>query len=153
MNKKYLLLLFFSILLLTGCNKEVITKCELTSDQSLNGYNIYTKYDIYSEKELVNKVIIKQKISSKNKTILSHYEKQLNELYKNNNANYGGYSSKIINKDGKITSTTTIDYNKMDLKKYVKDNPAMRKYINNKNQVTLSNMIKMYELTGAKCEK
>ena len=148
MNKKY-----FSILLLTGCNKEVITKCELTSDQSLNGYNIYTKYDIYSEKELVNKVIIKQKISSKNKTILSHYEKQLNELYKNNNANYGGYSSKIINKDGKITSTTTIDYNKMDLKKYVKDNPAMRKYINNKNQVTLSNMIKMYELTGAKCEK
>ena len=153
MNKKYLLLLFFSILLLTGCNKEVITKCELTSDQSLNGYNIYTKYDIYSEKELVNKVIIKQKISSKNKTILSHYEKQLNELYKNNNANYGGYSSKIINKDGKITSTTTIDYNKMDLKKYVKDNPAMRKYINNKNQVTLSNMIKMYELTGTKCEK
>lgn len=152
--KKYLKLFsLFLLLLLTGCNKEVITKCEFTSDQSTSGYIINTKYIIYSNKKLVNKVVTEQEITSENNTVLNYYEKQLKELYKNNNDNYGGYSYTITNKNGKIVSKTTMDYDKINLKKYIIDNPAMKNYLNKKNQVTLKGIIKMYKLTGAKCEK
>ena len=58
----------------------------------------------------------------------------------------------VTNENGKVTSSTTIDYSKMDLDKFVKSNTALSSYVNDKNQLTKDGVISLYESLGAKCE-
>jgi len=58
----------------------------------------------------------------------------------------------ITNKDGKVVSKVTIDYSKIDIDKFVKENPAMKSYVNKYNQITLEGVKKMYESMGATCK-
>ncbi len=148
-----LLFVFIFMALLSGCGKNTLTKCTMTSDQSKSGYVINTEYNIYSNKNLVNQVVIKEVVESKNNTILAYFKNQLEKQYKANNNAYKGYAYKVTNKDGKVTAEVTIDYSKMDLKKYIKDNPAMKSYVDKNNKPTLKGVKNMYESSGAKCNK
>lgn len=142
------------VVLLTGCKgKQVATKCTLTSDQSASGYKIESTYNVYSTENKVDRVETVETVTSKNTTVLAYFEKQLKTQYKANDDTYGGYTYKITNKNGKVTSNVTIDYSKMNLDKFVKDNPAMKSYVDKKNNITLKGIKSMYESMGAKCEK
>ena len=146
--------LFTLVLLLTGClGKDKVAKCTLVSDQSASNYKIKTEYKIYHSKDIVNKVVTTETVESKNNTILAYFEKQLKEQYKSNNDKYGGYEYKVTNKDGKVVSEVTINYNKMNLNKFVKDNPAMKSYVNKSNKLTLEGVKTMYKSSGATCDK
>jgi len=155
MKKNIYVILFLSlIVLLTGCkNKEVITKCNLTDNQVNSGYKIKNEYEIYSKDEIVNKVTIKQVITSNNKELLNKFKKNLKESYKNNNSRYKGYSIKINVKKNKLIAESTINYDKMNLNKFIKDNKATKEFINKDNKLTLEGAKKMYSSIGAKCEK
>ncbi len=145
---------FMLVVLLTGClGKDKVTKCTMTSDQSASGYKMTSEYNVYSSKDEVNKVQTTETIESKNNTILAYFEKQLKSQYKANNDSYGGYKYEITNKDGKVVSKVTIDYSKMNLKKFVKDNPAMKSFVNKSNKITVEGIKSMYQSMGAKCEK
>ena len=144
---------FMLAILLTGCKKQVVTKCSLSSDQSPSGYTIETNYQIYSIDNEVNKVKSIEVVESKNKTVLSYFKKQLEEQYKSYNKEYGGYEYNITNKDGKVTVDLTIDYTKMDITKFVNDNPAMKEYVNKDNKITLKGIKAMYNSIGATCKK
>ena len=145
---------FMLVVLLTGCfGKEKVTKCTLTSDQSASGYKIKSEYNMYYSGDIVNKVVTTETVESKNNTILAYFEKQLKTQYKSNNDNYGGYKYEITNKDGKVVSKVTIDYNKMNMTKFVKDNPAMKSYVNKSNKLTVKGVKSMYQSLGATCEK
>jgi uncharacterized lipoprotein YehR (DUF1307 family) len=145
---------FMLVVLLTGClGKDKVTKCTLKSDQSASGYKITSEYNVYSSKDEVNKVVTTETVESKNNTILAYFEKQLKSQYKANNDSYGGYKYEVTNKDGKVVSKVTIDYSKMNLNKFVKDNPAMKSYVNKSNKITVKGIKSMYQSMGATCEK
>lgn len=149
-----LLIVFTALFLLSGCSlaKTKITKCTLTSDQSASGYVLDSTYEIYSKGDVVYKVSTKEVVTSKNNTVLQYFEKTLKDQYKSSNDIYGGYSYDVKTKDGKVSSTVTIDYNKMDLNKFVKNNTAMKSYVNKNNKLTLEGAKKLYESLGATCK-
>jgi len=153
--KKIIKIVFVLVLviLLAGCKgKESVLKCSFKTDQSASGYKIKYNYDIYYSDDVVNKTITTETVTSKNNTILAYFEKQLKNQYKINNESFGGYTYEITNKNGKVVSNVTIDYSKMDIKKFVKENPAMQSYVNKSNQITLKGIKKMYESMGATCK-
>ena len=129
-------------------NRNVI--CENVSNQKADGYKIENTYNISSDKGIVNKVVIKEVITSEKKDVLNNYEKQLKDQYEYNKTIYGGYAYKINKSNGKLEADITVDYTKMNLERFIKDNEAMRQYTKD-NKLTLDGARKLYESSGAKC--
>lgn len=148
-----ILFVFIIIFLVSGCKseKEIVKKCELNSNQSKLGYSLKSKYEVHAKGDVVNKVITKEVITTTNTKVLDTFDKYLKDTYKESNDKYGGYKYKLTRKDNKITSDVTIDYNKMNIKKFIKDNSAVKDYTNKVNKITLDGVIKMYEKLGATC--
>ena len=138
-------------LILTGCKgKKIVTTCTSSSKQT--NYEISTKYIINSRENIVENVIVNQTITSKDENLLKEFEKQLKEQYKSNKSLYGGYTSDVKINGKKVVSKVTINYEKLNMKKFVKDNGAMKDYVNKENKFTLEGAKKLYKSTGAKCE-
>ena len=149
-----LLLISLFVIILSGCNnssKEVVKTCKLTADQSSNGYVLNSNYEIHSKDGLVDNVVTKETVESDNEQIREYFKNTLEKSYKTANESYGGYTYKVTEDDNKIISDVTIDYSKMDLDKFVKDNSQIKSYIKNK-KITLEGMQKIYEALGATCE-
>lgn len=153
--KKGLKILFISlfVILISGCgksDKEVVSTCTLSSDQSSNGYKISSNYEIHSKNGLVNSVTTKETVESDNEQVRSYFKKTLEDSYNTANESYGGYTYNVTENANKIISDVTIDYSKMDLNKFIKDNSQMKSYIKN-NKISLDGMKKIYEALGATC--
>lgn len=142
-----IILLIVFILLITN---DKMT-CTMKSDQSANGYVMETKYVVTSKGKNVKKVNITETITSKDKDKLKRFATQFKEQYKYNKKSYGGYTYKVTNKGNKVVSKVTIDYNKMDMKKFIKANAAMKEYTK-KDKLTVEGAKKLYESTGATCK-
>ena len=156
MKKKLSLVLaiFIITLCLCGCKEKTkITNCSLVSDQSASGYKLESNYKIYSTNNFVDKVVLKQVINSKDKKVLDSFKTSITNQYKNNNKLYNGYTFDINEKDNKLNINVTIDYTKVDLKKFTQDNVSMKEYVNKDYKITLDKIIKLYESSGMKCEK
>ncbi len=137
---------------ISGCGKkEIITKCNMKSDQSLSGYFIESNYKVYSKKNVVTKVEINEEISSEKSDVLSNFKSMYESQYDSNNNRYGGYSYKMSEKDGKLIIDLTIDYSKMNIEKFVSDNAAFSDYLED-NKLTLDGIKKMYKTSGIVCE-
>ena len=154
--KKGLKILFISlfVILISGCgksNKEVVSTCTLSSDQSSNGYTLSSNYEIHSKDGLVYNVTTKETVESDNEQVRSYFKKTLEDSYNTANESYGGYTYNVTEDGNKVISNVTIDYSKMDLDKFVKDNSQIKSYIKNK-KITLEGMQKIYESLGATCE-
>lgn len=148
------LVLFIITLCLCGCKEKTkITNCSLVSDQSASGYKLESNYKIYSTNDFVDKVVLKQVINSKDKNVLDSFKTSITNQYKNNNKLYNGYTFDIKEKDNKLNINVTIDYTKVDLKKFTQDNVSMKEYVNKDYKITLDKIIKLYESSGMKCEK
>lgn len=151
---RFLLISLFAILLV-GCssnNKEVVKKCTLTSNQVANGYSLSSEYEIHSKGGVVNSVTTKETVTSDTKSVLTYFEDYLDKTYKTANDTYGGYTYSIEKTDNSVTSNVTIDYNKMDMDKFISDNSSMKAYVNSKGKITLEGVTKIYEALGATCE-
>lgn len=146
--------LVFIVVLLSGCGeqKEFTKTCTLTSNNPVDGYKLDTEYKIYGKGKIAEKVVTIETVTSDNDEILDYFEKTLKSTYETTNKEYGGYTNKVTNKDGKLVSETTIDYTKMDLEKYVKDNSVMKNYVNSKNELLADGVQKIYEALGATCK-
>ena len=140
---------------LVGCasGKETVLKCELSSNDTVNDYSVNSTYTIYSKGNEVNKVVTKEVVTSGSKEILDTFEKSLNSTYETTNKTYGGYTFDVKKDDKSVTSTVTIDYTKMDIDKFVKDNSVLKAYVNKKNKLTTEGARKIYTAMGATCEK
>lgn len=141
-----IVVLIVSILLFTN-NKTI--KCTGTSKQT--GYTYDTEYIIKASGNKVKTITIKETITSKKATILDKFEKQYKEQYEYDKKTYGGYQYTINNKDGKLEVNVDIDYKKMDMEKFIKNNATMKQYTK-KNKLTLKGAKKLYESTGAVCK-
>lgn len=155
MKKKVLIgFMMVTSLFLTGCTsgKEIVTKCELNNNSS-SVYSIKATYNIYSKNNIVTKVVTKEEATSENKDVLDTLESTLNSTYKKASKSYGGYKYDVKRDDNKVTSNVTIDYTKMDMNKFIKENTALKSYANKNNKLTKEGVKKIYTSMGATCEK
>lgn len=139
--------------IISGCGdkKERTISCDLS--QTLAAYELKSNYKIYATGDVVNKVETVETVTSSDESILDTFETSLNTQYETANKTYGGYTYKITNSDSKVESKVTIDYSKVDMDKMIKDNTAMKSYVNGKNRLTVDGALKIYEALGAVCEK
>ena len=145
------LVIALGVSLLSGCNNNVIT-CTLESNDSTSGYTLKSTYEIHLKKDAVSKVKTTEEITSDNDSILDYFESSLNSQYEIANNQYGGYKYKVTKKKNTVKSVSTVDYDKMDLEKYINDNSALKEYVNSNNKITSDGAKTLYESLGATCK-
>ncbi len=144
------LILVFS---LTGCgNKEATIECNLNSKDPSNNYELKTDYTIHAKGDIVEYVETTETIISDKESVLNYFKEYVESTYKSMNDSYGGYDNKVTVDGNKLVSTTKIDYTKMDMEKFIKDNTAMKSYVNKNNQLKVEGVKKIYEQLGAVCK-
>lgn len=142
---------FCIILLMTGCGTKVV-KCTNNNDQGASGYTIDSTYEIYSSNDVVNKVEIKEVITSKNNTTLVYFEDKLKKKYEQLNKLYKGYTIKTKTEKGKTTVDVTIDYTKTDVEKFVNENDIIKAAFKKDKKMTSDIAKTYYESLGATCK-
>ncbi len=152
--KKGILVLPILMLGLTGCGgsekAEKIT-CTNSTNDVVRGYSTESEYIINYKGKNVDSVETVETVTSDNEEVLSAVETQLNTMYGKTNETYGGYTYNIENKDGKVVAKVTIDYNKMDLDQYVKDQPSLKTFVKD-GKMQLDGVKTLYETMGATCK-
>lgn len=148
--KKVLVFLCVVTLVLTGCGKKSGTiKCTLTND--LSTYKLESTYTVNYTGKTVDSVDTVEKITSDNSAVLDTFEKTLKTTYETANKTYGGYNIDIKRTDSEVISTVKIDYNKMNISQYVKDQPALKTYVDG-DKLTVDGIKSIYIAMGATCE-
>lgn len=143
------------VLMVSGCGeeaKEFTRKCTLTQNDLTQGYSLESVYTIYGKGDVANKVISVETVTSDSTDILDYFETTLKDTYSQYNLAYGGYTNNVTNNNGKVISETTIDYNTMNLTKYVQDNSVMKNFVNDDNKLLVDGLISIYQQSGAICE-
>lgn len=137
----------------TGCGKSYKTiKC--TNSLNLGNADYTAEYEInYDGDEVVKYVNILEKIVSEDADYLDQAKESTKELYDKTNAAYGGYDCDVKVNGDTLQSKCKVDYEKMDLKKYIEDNPSISSIIKGKDSIKLDESIQIYKSLGAKCNK
>lgn len=151
--KKSLIVLSAILFLMAGCDKkESLKTCKLTSTDTTSGSKLNIEYKIYSTGDVVSKTVTVETIENNDEKILKNFKDNLEKTYSSMDEKYHGYTNNIEINDNKLISTTTIDFSKMDMETYIKDISSMKNFVNDKNQLIASGLIKEYETLGAICE-
>ena len=151
-----ILLLCVCVGIVTGCGekkeKEETKIVECTLTQTLSDYSLNATYKVYATGDVVDKVESVETVNSSDDSILEQFETTLNSQYGNNDKKYGGYDYKITIDGSKLESKVTIDYSKVNMDQMVKDNSAMKNFVNSKNRLTVDGATSLYKALGATCK-
>ncbi len=168
------LLCFFIISLLVGCNEkeekelkknlseEILLDedgasavCEANYDYSdTKGYVVGAKFVIYTDGEVVTRIVGQQIAASNNKSTLVKFQEKLEESY-NTTSQYAteedGYIYKLKSTGNKLYVDTDINYTKMNMEELTKNSEDLSVYLNDEKQFTVSSVQSMYMAIGAEC--
>lgn len=148
MNKKGFLLVVLFIIIITGCSSKRHMVCNTTS--IFKSSIIHSTYDISYKDNVVYNVVKKEIITNKNTDILYDFRDSI----QNSNADYNKlshYNNYVKIKDDTLISITKINYNRLDLNKYVKIDRDNKKIISS-NRVLFDRLIKYYSELGLVCD-
>lgn len=159
--KKGLLILLASVLL-TGCESNEIVndnnvEPELSTltcgmdNATYVGYTLDSEYKVNYSGDYVDNVVTTETVTSDSDDILDYMEEYLKQIYQVINDTYGGCTYDILRSSNQVSATVTIDYNVMDLDKFVEDQPSISSYIED-GKFLVSGIVEMYESFGATCE-
>lgn len=127
-----------------------IINCTLNNDYG--NYVLKSNYFINSKEGVVLYVEAKEEISSKNKEVLEFQRQVFKVMYESSNNLYGGYDIKISDKSNTAVFEVKIDYEKMDIERYLEDQIALKNYYKDKG--LLDEGLKVYyESRGAVCKE
>lgn len=164
--KKCLLIILVMLLVFTGCGKKeekdaekdkvttgqteteskmVCTLSNVTSDYTLNA-----TYTIYYEGKYVDYVHSVENLKSDDTTVLNTIYDFTLSSYKKMKDNYGGYDFNVNKTGNTVVSDIKIYYSRMDLQRYVNDNPTLRQYVEN-DKMLVDGVKSLYTQVGAKC--
>lgn len=138
------------MILLTGCGTKKMV-CELKVDNDTQNYKLSAKYEIKYQNNLVKNVTTTETYMSNNSQVLEYFDKYLTKTYKDFYKNYGNISYHKTNKHNELSYKVVIDYSKIDYNKLVKNGIIDKSNIKNKN-ITISELVDMYEAKGANCK-
>lgn len=147
---KKIFILFVLVILLSGCEKEIVKTCKL--EENGLGYKLKSEYNIYSTGKVVNKVVNTDVITSDKQNIIDHFEQTLNDSYYIMKKSYGGYDFNIKKENGILTSNVTINYLDVNMDKYLSDNFNMKEFITEDKKVLVEGLINYYKTMGYVCK-
>ena len=164
--KKYFLLFLVLLLVFTGCGKKDekdVEKDKVTTGQteaeskivctlsSVNSdYSLNATYTIYYEGKYVDYVHSVENLKSNNESALNTIYSSTLSSYKKMKDNYGGYDFNIEKTENTVVSDIEIYYSRMNLQRYINDNPSMKKYVEN-DKMMVEGVKSLYTQIGAKC--
>jgi len=149
---KKVLLIIAVLFLVAGCGaKEKTLTCELSSNDVVNGYSVISTYKVYYTGKEVDKVSTIEEVTSDLETVLDYFEELTDDTYSKMNENYGGYTYDIDRDTNKVTTTVDIDYNKLDMDAFVKDQPTLEPFVTKNGKLKIEGLKQTYESMGAKC--
>ncbi len=151
---KYLFMLLIGVVIIaTGCEKSSTAKT-LVCSRSINQgtVSLELKYTVTYEGEYVQKINSVEKITSDDTSVIESYKDLLETTY----ASYtkvDHYTNNITVSGNTLTSTTDIDYSKIDTAKLIEIDSANSQLFNSDNKVELSTIKELYETMGTTCEE
>ena len=147
--KKGLIILGICLCLATGCGEKT-KKLVCTRKATQNGLDMDVKYEVDYKGKTVQNVKSVEKITSSSNTLLNTYKKTIETTYSPyKDIEHYNYDVKI---DGDtLTSTTTINYEKIDTDKMIKGDSANGQLIKN-GKVNIDDLKAAYESIGTTCK-
>ena len=134
-------------------NQNKTFSCTQTSDQPNLGYKTETTIKIFYNDNQTKRVKSTKNIETNNKEKLDELVDNYTSQYDLNNTNYGGYSKTSSKTDDMhATFIGEIDYEKVDMQKFIEDNPAIKQYTDN-GKLTKDGTKRMYEASGFICKE
>lgn len=158
MKKKLLILGIIALVLITGCGqggKDITVKEEkmvCTRTGNMNNLEMDFNYEVYYEGNNVNKVQTTEKITSEDTSVLEQSKQQIENLYSNFD-NIENYNYNVVIEGNTLTSTTDINYEKIDIDELLEIDSSISQLLNDDNKIDLEKITQVYEQTGATCEK
>ena len=156
MKRKILLfsVLILCLFVLSGCSgdkKVKVLKCGIEKDVT-ESMHLESEYLVYYKGKYVNLIKTTETLSSKDKSVLEAYKKQLDAAYKEYKK-IDGYDNSSEIKDDKLISKTKIDYTKIDMDELVKVEKSLKNIIKD-GKIKVDDIRAIYEdeSFGAKCE-
>lgn len=136
----------------TGCGKGDSTKIlTCTLDQEVQtGTNISSTYKVTYKGDYVNLVETTEKITSDNSEYLQLVKKITEQTYAQFD-DVKHYDYKVEVKDDTLTSTTKINYEKMNTDDLIEVNPDIESILDD-GKLKLADIKKVYEQLGAECK-
>lgn len=151
--KKKLGMIFLGITILccTGCSPETGTMTCTMSTYPTDGITLRSTYIAEYKNNIVKRLKTVEKVIAEDVDNLEVYEEKIKELYQG----YQGikyYTNKTKIKGKTLTSTTTIDYSKVDTDKLIKVDSGNSGIIKN-GKVNIDDLEKLYKQNGCNCKK
>ena len=150
MKKSLCIFGMFLLVLVTGCStSEKTLVCTRTTNQS--NVKMDLNYTIEYSGKYVNKVKTTEQVESSSKELLETYKSSIESLY-SPYKDIEHYNYNVTIKDDTLTSTTDIDYSKIDTDKLIKVDSANKQLIKD-GKVAVEDLKKTYESLGAECKE
>lgn len=153
MKKKLVLPIIAMIIVIscTGCNPKTGTMTCTMSSYPTDGIKLRSIYKADYKNNVVQKLTSTDEVMVEDKTYLETYEEKLTELYQPYK-NLEHYKNDIKIKGKKLTSTTIINYAKIDTDELIKIDAGNAQLINN-GKVNISDLEDAYKQNGFNCKK
>ena len=158
---KYFTLLIVILIMCSGCEEE--KNSELTKKKNENALyctketsakdNMSTslKYTIYYKGEYVTRTVSIEKVISDDNNILEKYKTAYENVFKAyQNIDY--YDNKVEKLGNSVTSTTVINYEKVDTKRLLEIEGEEGNVFDSNGKVKKDTLVNLYKKYGAKCE-
>ena len=146
---KKLLLVFFGIILLTGCSSRNVMKCSYKAKEDDRTIDLSYKIKYRGSKVVSVKSV--EKVTSSDSDIISSYRDDV-ELFYEPFSYIDNYNYKIKSNNKNITVTTSIDYSKIDLNEMIMIDPDIEQLMND-GYIDIDQMKISYENLGLECKK
>jgi len=151
LKKGLIVLAVMLLVLVTGCTSSKEEKMVCTRTSTMNGIKLDLNYQVYYQKDVVNKVQTTEKITSTSKETLAIYKKAVEDLYSNFNG-IKHYNYDIAIEGDTLTSKTDINYSKINIDDLLKIDSSIEQLLNKDNKISLEKIKEVYESTGAICK-
>ena len=151
MKRKIVILSILCVIFCTGCNPETGTMICTMSSYPTDGITLKSTYTATYKENTVTKLKTVEQVIADDKDNLDVYKERIEELYQGyQNIKY--YTNKTNILGDTLTSTTVINYNKVDTEKLIKVDSNNGNIIKN-GKVNIDDLRKMYEQNGCNCKK
>lgn len=147
-----ILVVFVGILVFTGCESNAEKTMNCTRSATItSGIKMDLDYKITYKGDYVTYIESVEKVISDDEDVLDAYKDQLETEYEPY-ADLDHYSSKVAIKGDTLTSTTKIDYAKIDTDKLIEIDSANSTLIEKDGKLKISTVQSLYESVGATCK-
>lgn len=149
---KKILVILALLVLTTGCTApETGTMTCTMSSYPAEGITLKSTYEADYKNKIVTYLKTVEQVIVEDESTLDQFEESIKELYQN----YDGidyYNNEITRKDNVLTSTTKINYQKVDTDKLIEADNNNANMIKD-GKVNIDDLKELYQNNGCNCKK